>query len=148
MCEKFLIKTRVVFVHVYKECKECWSCEKKDNMLFNSMYRERIEKSIAERHFLNRRPPEVRPLLSLTKTNRMWNSIHYYCNFSTAWFNRIPYHSGLIVSLNKWISNGFIWDYWKNFQIFEYLIRVMQNNNIAKFNYHQFPLNFSLKKIQ
>lgn len=36
----------------------------------------------------------------------------------------------------------------KNFQIFEYLIRVMQNNNIAKFNYHQFPLNFSLKKIQ
>lgn len=76
-CEKFLIKTRVVFV--YKECKECWSCEKKKkgNVLFNSMYRERIEKSIAERHFLKRRPPEVRPLLSLTKTNRVRGETRY-----------------------------------------------------------------------
>lgn len=51
--------------------------KKKGNVLFNSMYRERIEKSIAERHFLKRRPPEVRPLLSLTKTNRVRGETRY-----------------------------------------------------------------------
>lgn len=46
-------------------------------MLFNSIYREWIEKSIVERHFLKRCPPEVRPLLSLTKTNRVRGETRY-----------------------------------------------------------------------
>lgn len=108
-CEKFLIKTRVVFV--YKECKECWSCEKKkrvtccltrctENGLKNRLQNATSWSVVRRKYVLCchwRRRIVCEGKLD-TLLLQLFNGV-------TAWFNRIPYHSGLIVSLNKWISN-------------------------------------------
>ena len=106
-----------MFVYACKECKECWSREKKDNVLFNSMYRESDWK-IDRRTPLPEALSAGSTLLSLTKTNRVRGETRYTI---IATFRRASNGVDLtefltilelIVSLNEWISKwNFIYDY-------------------------------------
>ena len=78
LCEKFLIKIRVSCLYMrVKNVRNVDHVRKRITCCLTRCIENRIEKSIAERHFLKRCPPEVRPLLSRTKTNRVRGETRY-----------------------------------------------------------------------